>query len=83
MICAGERFLDQLRLALEVLIVLGIHDQGRSHDLVGDAVEGVIPDLAKQVGEGVGAEDPHPVADHGVARVRRQATATARAMTTY
>ena len=42
--------------------MLGVHDQGGSHDLVGDAVEGVVPDPADQVGEGVGPEDPHPVA---------------------
>src|SRR5205807_1933341 len=58
----GEGLLDQLRLAFEVLVVLGVQDQGGGHDLVGDAVEGVVPDLADQVGERVGAGDPHPVA---------------------
>jgi hypothetical protein len=36
---AGEGLLDQLRLTLEELVVLAIHDQGASRDLVGDAVE--------------------------------------------
>ena len=59
---AGEGLLDQLRLAFEVLVVLGVQDQGGGHDLVGDALEGVVLGPADQVGEGVGPEDPHPVA---------------------
>src|SRR2546429_6456163 len=37
---AGEGPLDQLRLAVEVLVVLGVHDQSGGRDLVGDAVYG-------------------------------------------
>jgi len=59
---ACERLLYQLRLALEVLIVLRVHDQRGSHDLVRDAVKRVVLDPADQVAEGVRPEDPHSVA---------------------
>ena len=47
---ARERLLDQLRLALEVLIVLRIHDQRGSHDLVRDAVKRPLPKEAPKPG---------------------------------